>query len=462
MEGVTVRRRTTASVIVGACVVALTPTWPAQAREIDPGGFGFDPVLVGGRAAWTQYAGADLAVRREAAGGPQTVAEFRREEPATQFLRGRLAGSATLLIVEIDTRTNVPGDAPRFEHSELYGGPATGPLQRLNRCPSGTFTRSFDASGDAYAFRECSDAPRRVEVRDDGVPPMSPARTVGTGTAYARIAGRYVAWVDNRFANFTGGLPDVVVYDRVADTEVFRIPAERIKGEIRRLDLQDDGTLAIVYQPRPTDQGVVVGWASPAAPSLHRLPLPPMDLYDVRIAANRIAFQRGRGDSLIPNAEIGITDLRGNSRVLVRGSDAYLFGESFDYDGQRLLWRRVGCARVELIVQETTSRTRDGLPRRCRLEVSGPVRADGRTVRLPVECAPLRPPCIYFGTLSRAGRRVSVGRKGSRRSPLKIRLSRSARAKLTERGSLRLRAKITMHDVEGRRQIRAAILRVRG
>jgi hypothetical protein len=85
---------------------------------------------------------------------------------------------------------------------------------------------------------------------------------------------------------------------------------------------------------------VVVAWASPAEPSVHRLRLTPRFGYDVRIANDRIVFDRFRRFSRSDRQELGIADLLGHARLMTR--EAFGFA-AFDYDGTNIVYVRHDC-----------------------------------------------------------------------------------------------------------------------
>ena len=174
----------------------------------------------------------------------------------------------------------------------------------------------MDVSGDAYVYRQCDAELGHVEIRDPGAVPSS--RSVGSGGYGARISGRYVAWLGGAYSYTFGNTVDVVVYDRFVGQEVYRLPRADIPGTIHGLDVQDDGKVAIAYENGTTDLNpVVVGWASPQEPRLHRLPLPPRGEYGLRIAGDQIAYQAGVARNFtIQRADVGIVDLAGRTRLV--------------------------------------------------------------------------------------------------------------------------------------------------
>jgi hypothetical protein len=163
-----------------------------------------------------------------------------------------------------------------------------------------------------------------VQVRDLANPPNSPRRSVGRGGMSARIAGRYVTWLDGEYdPNLNeAGAYDVVVYDRVDDREVYRIPGAAMRGRVAALDHDSKGNLVVALSRAQAGHRttLTLAWASLTKPSLHRLPLPASEFYDVRINDGVIAFERrGATSGPVESAVVGLTDLTGHQRIFTRG-----------------------------------------------------------------------------------------------------------------------------------------------
>lgn len=432
----------------------------------------FVPSFAGNHVVWiAERAGGGVELRRAQVGGrPETVQTFAPRIPfKPRFLVTTLAASdARALLVAHAYEGGFQG-GPRSMYVDWFTGPPAGPLDRIDTCPGErypgqvfTTLRSVDVSGSAYAYRRCDDGLGHVEIRDDGTPPLSPARAVGTGGAGARIAGRYVAWLDGGYGEQSpNNAADIVVYDRVDGTEVYRVPRAQIPGFVTSLDLQDDGKVAFTYAlsakhffPR------AVGWASAAEPRVHRLTAPANRLYDVRIGSDTIAYE-SESEFIASGRDTRIetSDLAGNARVVVTGADDYSSNEGFDFDGQRLLWRQLGCKRWRLVTHDVADGPVAFKPLHCKLRVfRRPVVKRGR-VTLRLGCAPLARPCDFAVTL-----RTPKGRKvGSveGRSPLRVPLTRYALTRLARRGVLRAQVRAVISDNDSREQTRSATVLLR-
>jgi hypothetical protein len=459
---------------VGAALAAATvaTAGPATAAEIRTSGFPIDPALSGEQVVWADRSTDATAVTVKSAtpGAPaRAVHSVRVEGPAsTRRLMPALSASPSRVLFSSHAYDfQAFGVVPLY--AERYLGPPSGPLERIIRCPGeATAFRSADVSGDAYAYRQCDDGAGHVEIRDASGAPASPPRSVGNGGYGARIAGRYVAWLDGPFG--TDGRvneADIVVFDRVAGSELYRVPKAEVPGQIHALDVQDDGKVAFAFDPDAAASGerVRVAWASPQEPRVHVLPLDAMDSYDVRIHGDTIAFQRGRrAVAVVPRAEIGVTDLAGDVRIVARGADAEPFQGAFDYDGTRLVWRALGCGRWRLIVHAAVDPARKPDRGRCPLRFRARPSLSASRVKLPIGCAPFSSSCYASVALRTAERGPDrfVGSALSQSSTVRVRLSKGALRSLAARGSLRLTAIATVRDNRGRSQTRETTFRLRG
>src|SRR3954467_12532327 len=89
-------------------------------------------------------------------------------------------------------------------------------------------------------------------------------------------------------------------------------------------------------------------------------------LHDVRIGRDTIAYETGRQfDGIVANAQVGTSDLVGHTKLFLKGADDNVAAESFDFDGRRLLWRQLGCARWHLEIRNVSSGRVAAEPLRC-------------------------------------------------------------------------------------------------
>jgi len=436
----------------------------ARARTIATIGVAHSPALAGERLLWTE-SGARGVVLWTAAPGEvaRRVQVFR---PRSTYAAGpALAASPSLTILSqfgFQDFGELEGTRPAYV--DHYRGPPGEPLDRFVSCPGEEAAfRSVDVSGQAYAYRQCDDQGGHVEIRDEAAVPMSPPRSVGSEAFGVRIAGRYVAWLDGALYTLreTDNDSDIVVYDRVADAEVYRLPPTEVPGRVHGLDVQDDGKIAIAF--RTERNGVGLGWASPDEPYLHLLPLPARRGYGVRMADDEIAFQTGASrDSFIQHAKVAITDLAGNVRVVARRTEAAEFLESFDYDGERFVWREFGCEERRLVVWDAGA---PGMARgggkQCPLRLLRRPRVRRAATVLRIGCGAFVTPCRFGVTLRARRDGTRVGHVIWRKNPVKVPLNRRARRLIRERGSLRVEAEVRLFDAGHRRQTRHGAIRLR-
>lgn len=377
-------------------------------------------------------------------------------------LEGDLAASPSLAFLTTYALDSAEGRGLSVSFSDHYVGPTGAQPEWLTRCGSHGRIRSGDVWGEAYAYRQCDDTYGHVEVRDEAAMPLSPPRAVGVGGFGVRIAGRFVAWLDGRYSRFGDPYAAVVVYDRVADTEVYRLPADL--GAIQSFDIEEDGKVAVAFDPRGEGDDVV-GWASPAEPWVHPLPLRPRALYDVRIVGDRIAFQTGNTVSAgwVREADVGVVDLGGNVSWLAGGTDAFLMDESFDYDGKRLLWRELSCEERRLVIRDVDASGKARRPAtRCPLRMLRPATVRRGVARFHFDCGAYKPPCGFRTELHIAGRGGGRASKTVESgNPVRARLTQRARRLLRKHSSLKVRATVRLTDADLRVQVRRRTIRLR-
>jgi hypothetical protein len=258
-----------------------------------------------------------------------------------------LAASRTLLAFE----RSYPGCPPQPDRvcpqrQDALVGPLTGPFRPLvhpRNCvlATGQTALALDDGVAAYLDVDCARNRVRVLVRD--VAHSRQARVVRdapVSSACCRdvaIAGRYVAWNDDRRT--------VAVYDRVARRIAYRAsvgPPEGIDVELG-FDLQRDGKLAVAYRLVEVARTVptTIAWFSPASPRAHLLPLRGRDTR-IRIADDHVAFERSETSSLVA------ADLVGRTRTFASFALPTRL-RSFDFDGARIAWAsdRVTSTRID-------------------------------------------------------------------------------------------------------------------
>jgi hypothetical protein len=273
-----------------------------------------------------------------------------------------------------------------------------------------------------------------------------------------RVAGRYLAWLERYHGpgSLHGFSYDVLVYDRIAAAPVYRIPATALKGGVQSFDLQSDGKVAIAFAvPRYGPDLTRVGWASPAAPRLHVLPLPAAPSYSVRIANNTIGFERGvyNSEHFTP-ASVGLATLDGRYRTIVRNGQAIVGFYSFDYDGRRIAWLSYGCSTARIEYLPATARSGPGFPRRgCRLTfLRPPSIVNGTTLKVDVDCFGFSGCIVQRLTATRRTNKAVVARGRDDHAAL----TPLGRSLLRHDGRLDMRLRAIITDGAGRRESRSA------
>jgi hypothetical protein len=453
----------TAALVAAALAAGAGPAG-ARSFEVETTAKPYAPKLAGERVLWTQYPGRGrVELWSATAGGGAQLA--RRFTPAAGGFRGELATSSRRTLF---STYHYQGEGSPVRAEWLLGVPG-GKLTAFDTCPDQRATmRSTDVWEDAYVYRRCDAGRGHVEVRD--LSGESPPRSVGLDGYAARIAGRFVAWLEpGGYYNYfcCSPQPDVVVYDRVADAEVYRLPGSGLPGLVRGLDVQEDGKAAISYVVRRRNDiaGEALAWASPEEPHLHPVPVPNHHLNDPRIGNDLIAFQRGGNTFFdwVEHADVGIVDLNGDIRRVARRTDGWMLTESFDFDGERVAWRERGCERYRVVVRETSVEgVAPGTPAECPLRLLRPPKVGDGIVMLHLGCGPLDASCHWRVSLRTAGpRRMRIGRGRSEgRQPVLVLLSRAGERLLERKGSLRVtvRAEIPWR---WKPEVRRATIRLR-
>jgi hypothetical protein len=286
--------------------------------------------LAGTSVEWLTSPGVDIEELFEAHGGsrPRLLQRFPTGVPKGNYDVGGFAGSPSGVAFE---RTcvgcNVDG-GPLHQETQYFAGPVGGRLKSVERCPA-SGGAGLDVSGRALVFSPCG---KGLEIDDlRGAPPV---HIEAVQPFLPRIAGRYAAWIEGPY----GGADPmaVVVYDRKARAEAYRIPASELPAQIDSLDVQDDGTIALSFEPDPRQPpSVQVGWASIAHPTLHRIPLPVRSYYAVKIAGDHVAFLRSSPSAR--RRQVGISDFAGHHRVFERNA----YPTMPDLDGTEIAYAKV-------------------------------------------------------------------------------------------------------------------------
>jgi hypothetical protein len=321
--------------------------------------------------------------------------------------------------------------------------------------------RSVDVNGRVVVYARCAaDGGRQqVIVRDYAMAQPVDQQIPGAGLFGLRIAGRFVAWLDDASEQVGFVRAGITVYDRTLGTVAYHLPVDSIPGPVHDLDLQADGKVAFSYQAGGGDTRIA--WASANEPRLHRISLPRRYSYEVRIAGDRIAFEGGRSvfGGMWTRADVGVSDLAGHARKVGNLGEGDLFTDNFDFDGRRLTWWQYGCTTALIRVATVSGPAAISPPRQgCRLRFTrAPTVDSSGGVAFHVSCFgfPGETCDVHNVSLSRRGRIVARGANGAR-----VKLTRYGRG-LLRHGQIAVRATATLTDDSGRRERRSARLALR-
>jgi hypothetical protein len=427
------------------------------------------PVFAGDSVLWTERTrGGAVELWSDGPSGERALLQrLVPEEPDTELLFKPAASGALVAGSLFAFQYLGPRAGTARTYSRIYAGERAGPMAPVVECQRGRYfeERAIDVWERAYVYWTCDEELGHVEIRDLGAEPLSPSRAVGVGGNFARIAGRFVAWLDGTYySGIDENRTDIVVYDRVADAEVYRLTPSEVPGRVHSLDIQEDGKVAVSFvdpDRRAGTRGSVVGWASPQEPRLHEVPLPVEGEYMVRMAGDRVAFQGGHPqDFSIQNAYVGVADLGGGVRLAARATDtlAATTTESFDYDGRRLVWREFGCEERRLRIRSIDEPgIAPGGTRRCRLRFEKRPRIDKGTLVMDLGCGAFPPPCefVVSARIAHSGR-LAARARFPRRNPVRMRLTRRARLELARRGRLRVDVRAVLLPARSLEQVRRA------
>lgn len=443
------------SVLLGSGVAGAAPVSTPAGTFFPVGG----PRLAGEEVLWTQTRpDGGFVLRRGSPGSSSARTIFTRANNQVQRRSDvKFAASAQEVLVShrlIDSSgvrlLADPIDRGTVRLLEDGEAERLGPACRGDSCAG----QAVDLFGSVGIFPGSESETATIR---DLAQPASTAFTVTDVDLFPRLAGRYAAWISNL---------DVVVYDRLARAELYRLDnvaePELSSLSFESLDVQEDGKVAFVFT---SSTGVQVGWASPSEPFVHRLPLPDDDFYTVKLVGDLIAFLRTGGGIPSARGALGTVDLDGRSRILVRPVEADLSGETFDFDGPRLAWIERTCAGARIQVSalaELAARPRLKGPRSCRLRLSRRPRTinRGATLVLRFGCAGFERRCSSRNVSVRTARSYRVGGvrvkrgasiAGSRRgssggTPLRLDVSRVGRRLLRERKELKVVVRARVGD----------------
>jgi len=278
-------------------VTSAAPASAADATLVARTGPTAGPALAGERVLWSE---SPTAARAEGV-APDGSLLLRAAVPgqaASTLLRtggerfSALAASATRVAVA------GPGTSRR-----LQAGALGAPLDTLATVGPAEGQRPVAISDSAAAWVQRGPQGSSVLVRDLATAATTVVAAAAPALTRPRLAGRFAAWVQ--------GQDTVVVYDRLAAAEAYRLALG--PEAVVDFDLQDDGKVAALI----TREGRFgLRWASSAEPFPHLLPAvpaPPAGADPIDLAADRIAFVRAAGGGRL---ELALSALDGSQRAL--------------------------------------------------------------------------------------------------------------------------------------------------
>jgi hypothetical protein len=230
------------------------------------------------------------------------------------------------------------------------------------------------------------------------------------------------------------------------------------------LDLQDDGKVVIAYPAlnrRHPANSERVAWASTTEPRLHRVGLPPAPSYRVRLAGDRIGFDRiPPGSGMNVRSDMGVADLAGHATLLGTGGDDDTVDEHFDFDGHRLAWFSNGCHQATVHVRDVHTTGTTHTRRHCALLLKMQPLVRRGSTRLVVDCFGFSAGiCVATNITVRFNGRVL----GTGQTYRHVRLNNEGRYLLATHPDLPVQLTATLTDSVGRREPRTgrAVLRSR-
>ena len=418
------------------------------------------PALAGSAVVWAApRSDGGFAVVQAAGGDRRTIAKVgpmsRDEEVAPE-----LAASAERIGVAA-SRT-IPQGGTDFPGALQYlTGPLGGPLAQIGSCEraGGQALRRIDVHGAVVARRTCDS--QAVVVTDPARPEVMLGDEPGRTLSAPRVAGTYVAVLSVGETNTVSDI-DIVVYDRTTGAQVYRVPASELPGGVVALDLQDDGKVAFAFETVRNETGrVAVGWASPQEPRVHRMSLPERVTYDVRMAADRIGYQRPVKNPF-GRTEVGVAGIDGSEQLVARGAVADPHADGFDLDAARVAWVRMGCSGAEVVTASATARRPASSPT-CPLRLRLRPVVTGDRVRLDIDCSAFtRGACTRTVTLraAKGGKKLGSASAQTRRS-VSVKLTSAGRAALAGGRTVRTRIAVALRDESGGIQRRVGTFTLR-
>ncbi|HEX8123714.1 MAG TPA: hypothetical protein VF549_20860 [Solirubrobacteraceae bacterium] len=293
-------------------------------------------------AAFEQRVAADRLAAGPLLAGDAVVHAERRGD-GIRLVRTPLAGGAAATLADLTPRPStdlvlagLAASADGFAYGVVEQGPAdTGALVAAARF--GATPHGIDGCSGGRAAVALSGA---TVVHDSCGLRVAALDEEGPGTPLAGGEAGRLPQAAEPYAAYVAGdsRPDVVVVDLRSRQDVYRMPGDALPGSLRGCTLSSNGTVVALYAVTRRVSGrrravTRAAWASPAARSWHRLPLPDARFLTARAAGDRVGFLlRPFGAS---PARVGVVPLTaGATRTLASGR----FGRTIDFDGKRIAY----------------------------------------------------------------------------------------------------------------------------
>ena len=323
-----------------AAVLALITAAPAPAAKylVDTDSVQAGPALAGSGVAWAEdYLDRPFEVKRAPLdAAPVTLYSVPKTGQCDML--ADLAASAELVAIRI---RRAGEDCVPTAYDTLVNDGAGG--YEIVKSPGGCKPGEIDVEGTTIALANYCAGEKSVVLTDVAKGTSQPLDFTLPDEYHIdsiRLAGRYVAW---SMGVMNGPWTVVVVWDRELDQEVFRVDGNTMLEAAERasrgtVELQSDGRVLLGLRgPGGEYDSFRYGWASPAEPTMHRVP----GVFDTPWGhmgyPGRVGFA---GDlvaaPLTGQWNAGVFGLDGATRsTLPLGS---WFRSAVDFDGARTAW----------------------------------------------------------------------------------------------------------------------------
>jgi hypothetical protein len=241
------RRSVVIGVLVAVLVSALVIPARARARAIPSAPPVAGPALAGDRVLWATpiaTASGGFTLRQATLSGPaSTVARFRAPRGANGLFPQLAASPSRIVIAATEGDPDTPWSLESVYTAPVVGGAFETLDRDCNLGGAAQVPRTADVSGELVVYWRCAEQPRGVVIRDYSISPPAEEMIPGARPLGLRLAGRYVAWLEDCCGS-SSIASGIAVYDRVSRSIAYEIPKAAMPGELNSLDLQSDGTVA--------------------------------------------------------------------------------------------------------------------------------------------------------------------------------------------------------------------------